>query len=147
MIRVALFAAFFAIIRAQPSAPALWSVSTLAGSRGCGIPARDGVGTAAAFSSPYLLAAGTGDTAVYIADGGSDRLRALTANGTVSTIAGSVRGFADGSGAAAKFNFPIGVAALPSSPPTLFVADNVNESAGRHVDGRAHLSAAERDPF
>jgi hypothetical protein len=52
-----------------------------------------------------------GDGSIIIADYGNHRVRKLTPDGTVSTLAGSGRaGFADGAGAAAQFNGPWGVA-------------------------------------
>lgn len=62
---------------------------------------------------------------VYIADTYNDRIRKITADGTVSTLAGSTRGYANGTGANAKFNLPMGVAV--ANDGTLYVADSFNQ--------------------
>lgn len=61
---------------------------------------------------------------IYVADTYNDRIRKITPEGTVSSIAGSTRGYADGSGANAKFNLPMGVAV--ANDGTLYVADSFN---------------------
>jgi sugar lactone lactonase YvrE len=84
------------------------TVSTLAGSGSAGFA--DGAGAAAQFYCPFGVAV-DGEGSIIIADWGNHRVRKLTPDGTVSTLAGSGRaGFADGAGAAAQFNHPYGVA-------------------------------------
>jgi hypothetical protein len=84
------------------------TVSMLAGSGTGGF--EDGAGAAAQFNGPCEVAV-DGEGSFIIADGGNHRVRKITPDGTVSTLAGSGRdGFADGAGAAAQFNRPIGVA-------------------------------------
>jgi sugar lactone lactonase YvrE len=84
------------------------TVSLLAGSGIAGFA--DGVGTAAQFNGPRGVAV-DGDGSIIIADSGNHRVRKMTPNGTVSTLAGSgSRGFADGAGAAAQFKNLYGVA-------------------------------------
>ena len=98
-------------------------VSTLAGSGTSGYA--DGTGTAAQFKNPYGVAVDGAGT-VYVADEGNHRIRKVTAAGVVSTLAGSgTAGFADGTGTAAQFNFPTGVAVDCSG--TVYVADYVNQ--------------------
>jgi DNA-binding beta-propeller fold protein YncE len=57
------------------------------------------------------------------------RIRELTSDGIVLTIAGSTPGFADGDGANAKFNFPNGLAIDPLG--TIYVADLNNNRIRR----------------
>jgi glucose/arabinose dehydrogenase len=84
------------------------TVSTLAGSGRHGFA--DGAGAAAQFDRPTGVAV-DGEGSIIIADYGNQRVRKLTPDGTVSTLAGSGReGFADGTGAAAQFDCPEGVA-------------------------------------
>jgi sugar lactone lactonase YvrE len=84
------------------------TVSTLAGSGSLGFV--DGAGAAAQFSFPRGVAVDGGGS-IIIADSGNERVRKITPDGTVSTLAGSGRaGFADGVGAAAQLNHPEGVA-------------------------------------
>ena len=70
----------------------------------------DGAGAAAQFNNPVGVAV-DGEGSIIIADHGNHRMRKITPDGTVSTLAGSgSAGFADGAGAAAQFNGPWGVA-------------------------------------
>jgi sugar lactone lactonase YvrE len=88
-------------------------VTTLAGSRGSTGPA-DGTGSAAQFDVPNGIAVdGSGNLYVtdadfgYTAEYSNQTVRKLTSAGVVTTLAGSPRlyGFADGTGAAARFAF------------------------------------------
>jgi hypothetical protein len=84
------------------------TVSTLAGSGSAGFT--DGAGAAAQFNYPYGVAV-DGEGSIIIADADNHRVRKLTPDGTVSTLAGSgIAGFEDGVGTAAQFNHPRGVA-------------------------------------
>ena len=85
-------------------------VSTLAGSPGPS-GSKDGTGAAAQFYVPIDVAVdGSGN--VYVADYDNDTIRMVTSGGVVTTLAGvpKLPGFVDGTGSAAKFNNPIGVA-------------------------------------
>jgi sugar lactone lactonase YvrE len=97
-------------------------VSTLAGSGAIG--SADGSGTASSFSFPNGVAV-DGSGTVYVADSNNHKIRKITAAGVVSTLAGSgTEGSADGSGTAASFSFPNGIAVDGSG--TVYVADTVN---------------------
>jgi sugar lactone lactonase YvrE len=85
----------------------------------------DGVGTAATFASPIGIAQDAGGT-LYVADAMNHAIRKITASGVVTTLAGSAgnSGSADGTGAAARFNYPTGVAVDASG--NVYVADTTN---------------------
>ena len=96
-------------------------VTTLAGNLTSG--SADGTGGAAGFNAPFGVSVDA-DGNVYVADYGNHRIRKVTAAGVVTTIAGSVNGFADGVGAAAEFNLPQDLAV--DSSGTIYVADTNN---------------------
>jgi sugar lactone lactonase YvrE len=98
------------------------SVSTLAGS---GTPGyADGSAHEARFADPFGVAVGT-DGSLYVADAGeSNRIRKITPQGSVATLAGGREGFADGSGAGASFNTPSALAL--DAAGNLYVADTGN---------------------
>ena len=97
-------------------------VTTLAGSGSSGYA--DGTGTQASFSAPAGVAV-DGNGNVYVADSSNHRIRKITANGTVSTLAGSgSSGYADGNGTSARFSSPWGVAVDGSG--NVYVADSSN---------------------
>ncbi|QHT68806.1 hypothetical protein GXP67_20200 [Rhodocytophaga rosea] len=97
------------------------TVSTLAGST---FGNTDGVGTAAQFNRPTGIAVDASGN-VYVADLGNHRIRKITATGTVSTIAGSSSGFADGNGTEARFDSPAGIAVDVTG--NVYVADADNQ--------------------
>ena len=67
-------------------------VTTIAGGNGAGL--EDGPAETARFNSPRDVAVAA-DGSIYIADAGNHRIRKITPDGMVSTIAGSDRGEAD----------------------------------------------------
>jgi sugar lactone lactonase YvrE len=106
------------------------AVTTLAGSPGVA-GSTDGTGAAARFSYPYGIA--TDGTNVYVADTYNHTIRQIViATGAVTTLAGTagVSGSTDGTGAAAGFNLPYGVA---TDGTNLFVADTENHTIRKVV--------------
>ena len=94
-------------------------VSTLAGSTQGDA---DGPGADAQFTFPRGVA--VGDSFLFVSDG-NDRIRILLENGDTAAFAGSTGGFADGMGANAQFDIPVGVAV--DAQLNVYVAD-----AGNH---------------
>jgi sugar lactone lactonase YvrE len=97
-------------------------VTTLAGS---GSPAfADGTGAAASFNGPIGVAVIPSSGVIVVADRLNHRIRLVTQAGVVTTLAGSGQGFADGTGTAASFDIPVGVAV--TSTGVIVVADYLN---------------------
>jgi DNA-binding beta-propeller fold protein YncE len=96
-------------------------VTTLAGGSEAGFA--DGRGKAAKFHSPAAIV--MGDDALYVSDYANHAIRKVAFDGTVTTLAGNgTLGFADGRGAAARFNYPQGITL--DAQGDLFVADSGN---------------------
>ena len=82
----------------------------------------DGTGTAARFDHPTGIAIDGSDN-VYVADSVNNKIRLITPQGVVTTIAGTgVSGATDGSGSSATFNTPTGITIDASG--NLFVVDS-----------------------
>jgi sugar lactone lactonase YvrE len=91
--------------------------------------ARDGDAGDARFADPFGVAIAS-DGVIFIADAGeSPRIRRISPEGVVSTIAGGQRGFSDGAGGAARFDTPSGLAV--DAAGTLYVADTGNNAIRR----------------
>ena len=99
-------------------------VTTLAGLAG-NPGSADGTGSAARFYAPRGVAADMAGTA-YVVDTGNSTIRKITPAGVVTTLAGLAGnpGSADGTGSAARFNYPFGVAV--DSGAYVYVADYIN---------------------
>lgn len=97
-------------------------VSTLAGGRE---GFADGAGAQAAFNTPSAIAL-DGDGNLFVADTGNNRIRKITPEGIVSTVAGEgTAGYADGAAGEAQFNAPVGVAV--DERGNVYVADTYND--------------------
>ncbi|MBL7998726.1 MAG: SMP-30/gluconolactonase/LRE family protein, partial [Candidatus Kapabacteria bacterium] len=99
------------------------TVTTFAGSTDGSSGDADGNGTAARFFEPSGIAIDVEGT-LYVTDHWNHRIRKVSKDGKVTTLAGSAEGYADGKGTAAKFNHPMDIAVDVSG--TVFVADAFN---------------------
>ncbi|MFJ4769427.1 RICIN domain-containing protein [Streptomyces uncialis] len=112
-------------------------ISTFAGSGAGGFRGDGGPAVSAQLNRPYGVAVDSaGD--VYIADADNHRIRKVTADGKISTVAGTgVAGFGGDGGpaASAQLNFPVGV--VVDSTGSLCVPDLRNQRVRRITpDGR-----------
>ncbi|WP_033417607.1 NHL repeat-containing protein [Cytophaga aurantiaca] len=98
------------------------SVSTLAGSSGGYM---DGTGTGAQFQNPVALVLDAHGN-IYVTDQYNYKIRMVTSLGVVSTIAGSIQGYANATGTAAKFGSLFGISI--DAGGNLYVADQTNNT-------------------
>jgi hypothetical protein len=112
-------------------APSTGVVTTVAGLAGIS-GSSDGAGNLARFAFPCGVAAGSAGS-IYVADTENHAIRAITASGLVSTLAGraGASGGTDGAGSAATFDSPSALAADASG--NIYVADTDNHTI-RKVD-------------
>src|SRR5215204_6295690 len=99
-------------------------------------------GKQASFSDPYGVAVAA-DGTIYVADAGeSNRIRKISPDGNVTTLAGGSEGFADGAGTSASFNTPSALALGPDG--NLYVADTGNNRI-RKITGDGKVSTVAGD--
>jgi sugar lactone lactonase YvrE len=85
---------------------------------------QDGIGPNAYFNYPRSLAIdNTGN--LFVADSYNNKIRKISLNGAVTTVAGNHYNYSDGLGSAANFRFPSGI--VLNSIGQLFVADSHND--------------------
>ena len=101
---------------------AAYNVGTLAGNQPAGYA--DGKGTEAKFNEPRGMVVDSGGN-VYVADKNNNCIRKITPEGVVTTFVGaSTAGYADGTGMAAQFNKPTGLAI--DKDGNIYVTDKEN---------------------
>ncbi len=100
--------------------------------------ARNGPALQARFYSPECVAVAT-DGTLFVTDSGSNTVRRIARDGMVSTLAGKleVEGFADGPGAKARFNHPVGLGV--NAQGVVYVADAYNSTV-RRISARGVVS-------
>lgn len=111
------------VIRKITSGGAVTTLAGLAGSPG----SADGTGSAARLYAPRGVAVdSTGN--LYVADAFNHTIRKINSGGAVTTLAGMVLtlGSADGTGSAARFNYPAGVAV--DSAGNVYIAEGTNHT-------------------
>ncbi len=102
------------------------AVTTIAGTLGS-YGSADGTAASARFFGPEGIAVDVSGN-LYVADSANHTVRKITSSGVVTTLAGTPgsAGSADGSGAAARFNYPKALAVDGSG--TVYVADTFNQT-------------------
>jgi sugar lactone lactonase YvrE len=105
---------------------------------GEGVGYRDGALWEARFCGPNALSLGPGGV-LYVADSRNHRIRAVSPDGRVTTVAGGgepdgAGGKAEGPALSARFSYPSGVAAAPDG--TLYISDSGNHRICRLREGQ-----------
>ena len=110
------------------------NVTTFAGSGTASFA--DGNGTSASLNQPIGITIDSSGN-LYIAEYGNSKIRKITPDRTVTTIAGSTVGFLDGQATAAKFYMPVGITV--DSSGNLYVADNISNRI-RKIDTSGNVT-------
>ena len=121
-------------------------ITTVAGTGEAGSSGDEGAATSARIRTPRGVAVDDNGN-IFLADTGNNRLRQVTADGVIHTIAGQdTAGFAGDTGpaAAALLNAPQGLALDGSG--ALYVADTGNNRVRRLVPGAAGVAAPVTGP-
>jgi DNA-binding beta-propeller fold protein YncE len=118
--------AVFLLASAAKACDTAGTVTTLAGSGSAAFA--DGTGANASFYYPTGVAFSPDQTLLAVADPRNNRIRLIVvATGAVSALAGNgSTAFADGTGAAASFSYPSGVAFSPDQTLIAVVDTNNN---------------------
>lgn len=95
----------------------------------------DGPALSASFASPKGIAVAA-DGSIYVTGTGSEKLRKISGS-TVTTVTGSVAGYADGDGNTALFSNPIGI--FIDSLGMIYLADSGNHAI-RKIDLNANFT-------
>jgi sugar lactone lactonase YvrE len=129
-----------AALRAQSNYSTPFTFTTLAGTPS-NAGSADGASSAAQFENPNGVAVDS-EGNVYVADLGNNTIRKITPGGVVTTLAGTpgVSGSADGTGGAAQFAKPSGVAV--DSLGNVYVADSFNNTIRKISSGGAVTTLA-----
>ncbi|WP_455770864.1 RICIN domain-containing protein [Streptomyces collinus] len=112
------------------------TISTLAGSGTAGFGGDDGPAASAKLNLPLGVVVDNSGT-LYVSDYHNHRVRKVTAEGTISTLAGSgTAGFGGDGGpaASAKLNYPFGLAV--DCVDTLYIADHINNRVRKVTSAR-----------
>ena len=119
-------------------------VTTLAGRAGSP-GSTDGRGPKARFFTPWGIACGS-DGELFVTDAYNETIRAISPDGLVSTLAGTVGdwGSSDGRGARARFDCPTGIAC--DGAGELFVTDSGNNTIRMIAPNGAVSTLAGRAP-
>ena len=115
------------------------TISTVAGTGATGATGDGAAATAATLNAPSSVAVDSAGV-IYIADTGNNRIRAIAANGTIATVAGTGTAGESGDGGlatAATLNAPAGITV--DTVGNLYVADTGNQVA-RRIDPKGIIT-------